>query len=103
MCAVVGSYTADYTTGSDSDQHTKVRRADSSGGETVEEKQRARDRGAAGWGGWTEGVYGGIAWLVIRVAWDALVLLVGVALGVCATRAYGGYERRGEYQPIDRA
>ena len=101
---VSGSYTADYTTSSDSDGSKKAAKGHgkggkATGGESVEEKNaREREEQAGGWGqSW------GGSGLVGRLVWDALVLLVGVALGACAARAYGGYERRGQYQPIDRA
>ena len=66
------------------------------------EEKRARESREGGGDGWNQSYGGGDGW-VGHFIWDALVLLVGVALGVCAARAYGGYERRGEYQPIDRA
>lgn len=99
-CLLLGSYTADYTTNS-----THAGRHKASGGDTVEEKNAhhtTHNRSGGGGADWSHPSYGGSGWIG-RVVWDALVLLVGVALGVCGARAYGGYERRGEYQPIDRA
>ena len=96
----IGSYTADYT---DKEPHKQKARGGigkAADGHSVEEKSgKSREDNA---GGFSRDA-GGRWWVLGRVVWDALVLLVGVAIGVCAARAYGGYERRGEYQPIDRA
>jgi len=97
-----GSYTANYT---DSDKPNKAGKGsdanEAAGGESVEEKSAREKRHVPG-SEWNKSNGGGSGWLG-RIIWDALVLLVGVAIGVCAARAYGGYERRGDYQPIDRA
>ena len=89
-CGATGSYTEDYNK-SKSDTHT-AKKGETSQGRTVEEKL----------GGHTNHHHSGSGWLG-SVLWNVLVLVVGVALGACAARAYGGYERRGEYQQIDRA
>ena len=81
--AVSGSYTADYT---DSDR--------AAGGESVEEKRAREKRHGSDGGGGSSGVGAAVRY--------AVVLLVGVAMGGCAARAYSGYKRRGQYQPIDR-